>query len=200
MRAELFAYEYAIDLNGEQAAIRAGYSPKTARVQASRLLTRANVQEILAKLKEKQLGKLSHKAEDVLRELELMGFANMLDYIGVQSGGMAFVDLSKLTREQAAAIQEITTEQFTIQGEKEDEEDRVVTKVKFKLSDKRGSLELLGKHHKLFNERLDIGNQDGKPFEIVIRNVGPKLRPEPAGGDGPPAQAGTTQVVRRGKQ
>ena len=38
-RQSRFVDEYLIDLNGTQAAIRAGYSPKTAVVQASRLLT-----------------------------------------------------------------------------------------------------------------------------------------------------------------
>ena len=38
-----FAREYCIDKNGTQAAIRAGYSPKTAKFQAARLLTYVNV-------------------------------------------------------------------------------------------------------------------------------------------------------------
>ena len=38
-----FVEEYLIDLNGKQAAIRAGYSPGTAEVQASRLLRNAKV-------------------------------------------------------------------------------------------------------------------------------------------------------------
>lgn len=38
-RQQMFVDEYLVDLNGKQAAIRAGYSPKTAEVQASRLLT-----------------------------------------------------------------------------------------------------------------------------------------------------------------
>ena len=37
-----FVSEYLIDLNAKQAAIRAGYSPKTAEVQASRLLSLVN--------------------------------------------------------------------------------------------------------------------------------------------------------------
>jgi phage terminase small subunit len=42
-----FCREYLIDLNGKQAAIRAGYSQKTAEVQASRLLSLAKVQAYL---------------------------------------------------------------------------------------------------------------------------------------------------------
>src|SRR5579859_7940073 len=43
-RRALFAAEYVVDLNGKQAAIRAGYSPHTAEQQASRLLRNVKVQ------------------------------------------------------------------------------------------------------------------------------------------------------------
>ena len=41
-----FVREYAVDCNGAAAAVRAGYSPRSAKVTASRLLTKANVQQI----------------------------------------------------------------------------------------------------------------------------------------------------------
>lgn len=50
-RYEKFAREYVVDYNGTQAAIRAGYSPKSAKTQASRLLTFDNV---LARVRELQ--------------------------------------------------------------------------------------------------------------------------------------------------
>lgn len=46
-----FCEEYIKDMNGTQAAIRAGYAPAAAKVQASRLLTYDNVQEYLTKLR-----------------------------------------------------------------------------------------------------------------------------------------------------
>lgn len=42
-----FADEYLIDLNGTQAAIRAGYSKKTANEQSSRLLANVNIKQYL---------------------------------------------------------------------------------------------------------------------------------------------------------
>jgi phage terminase small subunit len=42
-----FVLEYLKDFNGQQAAIRAGYAPRAARMQASRLLTNANVQSAI---------------------------------------------------------------------------------------------------------------------------------------------------------
>lgn len=176
LRDERFAREYLIDLNGAQAAIRAGFAPKSARVTASKLLTKPNVKAIIEADSRAAAEKLGITAVSVLRELQLMGFSNMQDYSKKQSNGTLRLDFSQVTREQAAAIQEITTEEFTIPGE-DDEDVRVVTKMKFKLADKRGSLELLGKHLKLFNERLDLGNADGKPLEILVRSVGPTIRP-----------------------
>lgn len=47
-RQQKFVQEYLIDLNAKQAAIRAGYSPKTAQEQASRLLSNVKVQNAIA--------------------------------------------------------------------------------------------------------------------------------------------------------
>ncbi len=50
-KQEAFCREYLVDLNGTRAAIRAGYSEKTAEQQASRLLTKVKVKEKVAELK-----------------------------------------------------------------------------------------------------------------------------------------------------
>jgi len=112
----------------------------------------------------------------VLRELSLMGFSNMLDYVTPQKDGYAYVDLSKLTRDQAAAIQEITTESFVSDSEDDEEEEsgKVITKVKFKLADKRGSLELLGKHLKLFADRTELSGPGGGPIPIQMLSSIPR--------------------------
>ena len=51
-KQELFVMEYVVDLNGKQAAIRAGYSTKTAEVQASRLLSHVKVQAAVRQAQE----------------------------------------------------------------------------------------------------------------------------------------------------
>jgi phage terminase small subunit len=68
IRESIFAREYVADskLNGQEAAIRAGYSPKTARAAASRLLTKSNVQAMIAELTKAQADALDLKAEQVL--------------------------------------------------------------------------------------------------------------------------------------
>ena len=65
-----FTREYAVDGNGTQAAIRAGYAPKSARIEASRLLTNVNVGNAVAKFQEKHRLKTEVTSESLAAELE----------------------------------------------------------------------------------------------------------------------------------
>lgn len=154
----IFVKEYLVDSNGKRAAIAAGYSKKTAEAAASRLLRNVKVRAAIEEQTSERCEKLGLEADQVLGELIKMGFSNMQDYIRVQDGD-AYVDLSALTREQAAAIQEITSETYREEtGEYKDGKPvkRTVKRVKFKLFDKRGTLELLGRHLKLFTDKVDL--------------------------------------------
>lgn len=68
-RQKLFCEEYMIDLNATQAAIRAGYSERTAGAQASRLLKNVNVLAHVKELKSKRAEKLELDAYWVLKRL-----------------------------------------------------------------------------------------------------------------------------------
>lgn len=67
-KQEMFCYEYLIDLNATQAAIRAGYSPHTATKQGSRLLTYANVQKRISEFKSERTDRLQIDADWILQE------------------------------------------------------------------------------------------------------------------------------------
>lgn len=67
-KQEAFVREYLIDLNATQAATRAGYSPKTANEQGSRLLANASVAAAIAKAKAERAEKLDISALWVLQE------------------------------------------------------------------------------------------------------------------------------------
>jgi phage terminase small subunit len=163
----IFVKEYLVDFNGTKAAERAGYSKKTAAAAASRLLRDVKVAAAIEAATSQRCEKLEVEADKVLGELLKLGFANMLDYITIKDGE-AYIDFSALTRDQAAAIQEITSETYkevippTPTGEKNNDGDpiltteRVVKRTKFKLFDKRGSLELLGRNLKLFTDKIDL--------------------------------------------
>lgn len=147
-----FVEEYLIDLNATQAAVRAGYAEKTAHVTGPRLLANVRVADAIAKCQKTRSQRTQITADAVVAELAKLGFSNMLDYVTVQSDGLAYIDLSKLTREQAAAIQEMTVDEY-VEGAGEDA--RPVKKVKIKLADKKSSLELLGKHLGIFDSKQD---------------------------------------------
>ena len=68
-KQKMFCKEYLVDFNGTQAAIRAGYSKKTANEQASRLLTKVNVQTYLKKLIEKRNERTNITQDDVVADI-----------------------------------------------------------------------------------------------------------------------------------
>ena len=65
-RQAQFAQEYVVDFNGKQAAIRSGYSKKTAESQASRLLRNVKVRSEIERLLEDPVGKRNETRERIL--------------------------------------------------------------------------------------------------------------------------------------
>lgn len=66
-KQEAFCREYVVDYNATQAAIRAGYSKKTAGPIAGENLARPEIQKRIGVLKRRLLDKIEIKAEDVAR-------------------------------------------------------------------------------------------------------------------------------------
>ncbi len=152
-KQERFVQEYLVDLNATQAAIRAGYSARTAHVQGSRLLTNARIASEISIGRASNTEKLGVTQEMVVSELKKLGFSNMLDYMRVGPDGDPRLDFSSLTRDQAAALTEVTVDEYT-DGRGDDA--REVKRVKFKLSDKRAALYDLGKHLGMFIDRSEV--------------------------------------------
>jgi phage terminase small subunit len=65
-----FVAEYLVDSNATQAAIRAGYSKKTARNQASDLLAKPDIKAAVAKGQAKVAAKLELSAEKILEDID----------------------------------------------------------------------------------------------------------------------------------
>ena len=158
LRRQRFAREYVIDLNGTRAAIAAGYSERTAAAQASQLLTNRNVRALVDRFTSERASKLEVRAEKVLEEIARLAFSNMQDYTRVDSDGKAILDMSTITRDQFAAVQEIREDATGGTG---DGERKVVLRTTLKLSDKTKNLELLGRHLGMFNDKLAISGLEG---------------------------------------
>lgn len=165
---ERFCHEYLVDLNAQQAAIRAGSKAKKPKEIGRKLLRNPLVQARIQQLMEERSKRTQIEADSVLQELAKIGFANMLDYIEVQEDGTAYVNLSRLTRDQAAAIQEVTVDVI----EDGSGDDRVpVKRIKFKLADKIRPLELLGKHLGLFPTTVKGTLHHIHTYEDALREV-----------------------------
>ncbi len=93
--------------------------------------------------------------ENVLAELSKLAYSNFSDFVVLQEDGKATFDLSSITRDQAAAISEMTIDTYVIGKGDPDNEGREVRSVKIKLAPKLGALEALGKHLKLFTDVVE---------------------------------------------
>lgn len=137
-----FVSEYIIDLNAKQAAIRAGYSPKGAEPQASRLLSNAKIQVEIAKAMEDRGKRTGITQDRVLAELSAIAFAKATDYVDVdEDGAVKIKPTAGLTEEQKKAIA----------GIKEG-----ANGIEIKLVDKTKALEMLSRHLGLFNDKLNV--------------------------------------------
>jgi len=148
-----FCAEYVKDMNGTQAATRAGYAPKNAAITAAKLLKSSKIQAALADFRRELAADLKITPERVLREWAEIGFGNVADFIDDEGR----VDLSKPTRAQKGTISEITTETYM---EGHGEEAETVKRVKLKFHSKTQALDALSKHLGLFerdNEQKGLG-------------------------------------------
>lgn len=152
-RQQRFIHEYMVDFNATAAAIRAGYSPQAASTQATRLMSEPFIQVEIQRLQAQHASKCAVTAERVIAEFAKLGFANMLDYMKVGPDGDPVLDFSKLTRDQGAALTEVTVEDF-VDGRGDDARD--VKRVRFKLADKIGALTSLARHLGLFVDKTEI--------------------------------------------
>jgi phage terminase small subunit len=163
-KQKCFVQEYLIDLNATQAAIRAGYSEHTAKQIGTENLSKPAIADAIAAAQAKQSKRTEVTADRVVAELAKLGFANMADYMRGHPDGDPYLDFSSLTRDQAAALQEVTVDRYTEGG---GEDAREVKRVKFRLADKRAALVDLGKHLGIFKpERIEVSGPGGEPIEI----------------------------------
>ncbi|MGP2449036.1 terminase small subunit [Pantoea stewartii subsp. indologenes] len=151
-KQELFAREYLKDLNATQAAIRAGYSEKTANEQASRLLANVNVQNFVAELKAQRVEQTGIDAAYVLRRLVEIDQMDVLDILNDEGGIKAISEWPKVWRTTLSGF-DINT---SITNFDETTIENILKKIKW--PDKVKNLELLGKHVDVqaFKEKTEI--------------------------------------------
>lgn len=165
----LFCKEYLVDLNATQAAIRAGYSPKTSMQQGQRLLTRPEIQAALQKEMDKRAKRTEITADKVLQELGKIGFSEVTDYLEVTTERV-LVDRDPKTKEPISEIRQMVLLKDT--SEIPPDKLAAIVEIKqakdgsisFKLHDKKGALDSIGKHLGMFIDKHEITGKDGAPL------------------------------------
>ncbi|KJE27183.1 terminase small subunit [Geobacillus kaustophilus] len=143
-----FADEYLIDLNATQAAIRAGYSPRSAAEQASRLLKNAKVRAYI----DERMAELSKRTgvnqERIIRELARIAFLDPTQLVNMDSAELLY-DTSADDRAAIASVKvkAIPTENGT----------GIEREIRF--ADKIRALELLGKRFGIWLDRQQVDVQ-----------------------------------------
>lgn len=141
----LFVTEYLKDGNASKAAIRAGYSPETAGSQGCRLLKNAKIKQIIEQVQQEALETVQKETginlERTLREIARLAFFDPRKLFHPNGEPLSIEDLDEDTAASIAGLEVL--EEFEGQGK--DRKFIGYTK-KFKLADKRASLDMLMKH------------------------------------------------------
>ena len=133
--------------NGTQAAIRAGYSPKSARSIASENLTKPHIQAAIRDAEEAQKRRTWDIQDGLVYELSCLAHSNILDFVAWDGKKASLIPSQYLTPEASRAIKKIQIEH--------DQYGR--PQVKLELHDKVKPAELLGRHKGMFVERVEHG-------------------------------------------
>ncbi|XUV83548.1 terminase small subunit [Enterobacter sp. TMH.L2] len=136
-KQEMFCREYLIDLNATQAAIRAGYSEKTARALGCENLTKPDIQTRIAELKSNRNEELSINAAYVLHRLVEIDQMDVLDILLSNGELKPIAEWPKVWRTTLSGMDVM---------EMASEGSAAALMKKIKWPDKVKNLELLGKH------------------------------------------------------
>jgi phage terminase small subunit len=150
-KQKIFADEYLIDLNATR-AYRAAYpnckKDSSADAAARKLLGNTRIQTYITERMEERQKRTEITQDMVLQELAAIAFARATDYVSVMGGMVEVKDTDQLSDSQIAAIAGIKETQNGIE---------------VKLGSKEKTLELLGRHLGMWNDKLDVaGDMDMK--------------------------------------
>ncbi len=173
-KQQRFCDEYLIDLNATQAAIRAGYSKKTANEQGARLLVNVSIQKKISELQKEREKRTEITQDSVLHELALIAFAKASDYAKVvEKDAMVEVEgnMIPVLDEDGNPVKYRTVEPI-LTDELTEEQKKAIAVIKkgrdgfeIKPYSKIQALELLGRHLGMFTEKVEVKNTTPNAFE-----------------------------------
>ena len=155
LNENIFVREYCSTRNAVQSAMKAGWSENTANSRAHKLLENDGIQKKIREMEQKTKENFDISEERIINELIKVGFANVDDYMNFdETGEIQFTPSKDLTRNQTAAIQEITnSKKFDNTGK------QIGVDVKMKMNDKMKALDMLGRKLGMWNDKLHVTKQ-----------------------------------------
>ncbi len=140
-----FVEEYLIDLNATQAAIRAGYSPKTAEQEGYKLVQKSSVSEEIIKAIAERSKRTGISQDRVIQELARIAFVNPQNVIQTSNASVR----QDISEDDAACIQAVKVKMSESENGSSCERE-------VRLNDKLKALELLGKHLGMFKDKVEV--------------------------------------------
>ena len=156
-RQRRFADEYIINANATDAAIKAGYSEKTARSQGQRLLTKVDISEYIK------------KRMDEIQDEKILTQKQILVMLSEIASGQA-----KETTVVTTKVAELMTDPVTGKSVKVYNEIPQLVEYPTKNKDRNKALELLGKRHQMWTDKVDINAivTETKKFDDIVSQLG----------------------------
>jgi phage terminase small subunit len=152
-KKDLFCHEYIKDRNGTQAAIRAGYSGKTAQEQASRLLSNVMVRSKINELIKEYIDALKIDIRYVLKGILKRAEVNIADAYDEDGTLKALEDMPEHLQR---AILKIKTEEIYESNGRGKDRTHIGTAKTIEIESALKALELLGRHLKMFTDVHEI--------------------------------------------
>lgn len=160
-----FVAEYLKDLNATQAAIRAGYSEKTAHVIAHEHLSKPNISQAIKAGMDKRAQRTELTQDMIVNELKRIAFGGMKKLARWNASGVQFHDSDQLDDDAIATVAEVSETTNQHGGS-----------LKIKQYDKVKALELLGRHLGMFNDKLEIVETERPLKDLSDEELAKKLR------------------------
>lgn len=173
-----FCHEYILDFNGTQAAIRAGYSAKTAKEQSSQLLTKLNIQNYLAELKQNVAEESGITKKQLIDELAKIAF---FDIRKIYDEENSLLNIHDFDDDSAASIAGIEVDEILEFNSTKGQKELTGYTRKVKLHNKIAAIErvskMLGYDAPAKNEGrlVDKDGNDVKP--TIILQAAPECEP-----------------------
>jgi phage terminase small subunit len=172
VRQEVFCREYLVDLNATKAAIRAGYSKRSARSVGSENMTKPDIAARINTLMEERMARTDAKADRTLEELEAVAYSDIADFLEVRPDGAVCVrDPSTLPPQARRAIRSI---RLRLERERDADGQWITTpRYEVVLWDKLAAMQMLARHYGLL-DGPEPQEQEAGETEVRVTMVIPR--------------------------